>query len=338
MEGEVAHKLLIEGGQAAMFYVNDKPWHGLGTQLHAPPTSDQAIRAARLDWAVAKVPLYVVGGTRLHEVKDRFALVREDRIGLPECQVFGIAGRDYVPLQNTEAFGFFDPIVERGEAMYETAGALGRGERVWVLARMRDDVQAADGDTARRYLLLSNSHNGTSSVQIKFTPVRVVCDNTLTVALGEGGIVPIRHDRRLAQGLDRAKSLLGIIQDRYADLEKLFRRMVAAKTTEDAVKQYLAKVFPDPADTDDATGKKRTDQSRRCALHLFRHGKGHDNKAVAGSVWAAYNGVTEFIDHVKASNRGPDLSSRRLHSVWFGRGAAVKSRALRLAREWVEPV
>ena len=166
----MAHELLIENGKAAMFYVDTPPWHNLGTQLKTTPSSEEAIRFARLDWRVAKVPLYVAGGTRLHEVHDRFALVREDTLGKPDCSVFGIAGRDYVPLQNAEAFEFFDPIVKEGDAVYETAGALGKGERVWVLARLCGEMQVAEGDDIRRYLLLSNSHDGTSSLQVKFTP------------------------------------------------------------------------------------------------------------------------------------------------------------------------
>src|SRR5688572_15272152 len=112
----MAHELLVENGKAAMFYVDTPPWHGLGTPLNSPPTSEQAIEAARLDWQVAKVPLYVAGGTRLHELNHRFALVREDTLHWPHCSVFGVAGRDYVPLQNTEAFAFFDPLIKDGVA------------------------------------------------------------------------------------------------------------------------------------------------------------------------------------------------------------------------------
>ena len=136
----MAHELMVENGRTAMFYVNERPWHGLGTKLNAPPTSEQAIRAAGLDWDVAKVPLYLAGGTRLHEVKDRFSLVRADTVNTAACIIFGITGRDYVPLQNVEAFQFFDPLVRGGDATYETAGALRSGERVWVLARLRGDL------------------------------------------------------------------------------------------------------------------------------------------------------------------------------------------------------
>jgi hypothetical protein len=98
---------------------------------------------------------------------------------------------------------------------------------------------------------------------------------------------------------------------------------------------YLANVFPYPVDVSDKQAHKRADYRRACALHLFHHGKGHDNPAVAGTVWAAYNGVTEFVDHARGTQSGSDHSSRRLHSVWFGQGAGTKSRALSLAGDWV---
>jgi hypothetical protein len=179
----MAHELLIANGKAAMFYVDQEPWHGLGTKLKAPPTSTEAIKAAGLDWRVAKAPLYVAGGTRLHEVKDRFALIRETP-------------------SPPRTVSFLASILGEGAATYETAGALGKGERVWILARLSGDFNVAGGDVIRRYLLLSNSHDGTSSLQVKITPVRVVCNNTLTLALSQGGTLRVRHDRDVKTALE----------------------------------------------------------------------------------------------------------------------------------------
>jgi phage/plasmid-like protein (TIGR03299 family) len=237
---------------------------------------------------------------------------------------------------NAEAFEFFDPLVQSGDAVYETAGALGKGERVWVLARLNGELAIAEGDPTRRYLLLSNSHDGTSSVQMKITAVRVVCNNTLTLALREGGTIRIRHDRDLWSGLDEAKALLGVIESTFDRLEQSFLAMAGARALDDAVNQYLAMVFPYPQDRADRLAAKRVDRQRKCAFHLSKHGKGNENPKVQGTVWAAYNGVTELIDHGKMAKVGADHSSRRLHSGWFGQGAAVKARALQLATEWVE--
>jgi phage/plasmid-like protein (TIGR03299 family) len=326
----MAHELLIDNGRVAMFYVDEEPWHGLGTRLDHPPSSQEAMRVAGLDWTVAKAPLYIAGGTRLHEVPDRFALVREDKIGQPDCDIFGIAGRSYVLLQNREAFQFFDPLVSDGTAIYETAGALGRGERVWIQARLQGDAEIVTGDPVRRFLLLSNSHDGSSSVQVKLTPIRVVCNNTLTRALSQGRTIQVRHDRDMKQRLEHAKELLGVVQAQYDELTALFRRLAAVLLTHERALNYFEDVFPDGSTAETA---KRAVNDRRWARHFYEHGRGNDLPKVRGTLWAAYNGVTELVDHRRPMTADADFTTKRLGSIWFGRGATIKGRALELATE-----
>ena len=326
----MAHELLIENGRASMFYVDDPPWHGLGTRLAAPPTSREAIEAAGLDWTVAKVPLHGVGETHSHELPDRFALLREDLIGDRDGHVFGITGPEYVPLQNRHAFEFFDPLVQEGHAWYVTAGALGRGERVWIQAQLPGDIEVASGDRVRRFLLLSNSHDGKSGVQIQLTPVRVVCNNTLMVALSDGHAINIRHGLDMADRLEQAKALLGLVNQRYDEVAELFRRMAATELTRERALRYFEHVFPN----DTTPGAHRRAQDvRRWALHFYEHGRGTDLPEVRGTLWAAYNGVTELMDHRQARQHGADTTLGRLNSIWFGRGAAIKERALRVAEQ-----
>jgi phage/plasmid-like protein (TIGR03299 family) len=326
----MAHELLIDDGQAAMFYVDERPWHGLGTRLTAPPSSREAIEAARLDWSVVKVPLYVVGGTRIHELPHRFAILREDEIGRKHCHVFGIAGREYTPLQNREAFEFFDPLVQDARATYETAGALGHGERVWIQARLAGDFEVVSGDAVQRFLLLSNSHDGTSSVQVKLTPIRVVCNNTLTSALAKGRTIRVRHDRDVRDRLEHAKELLGVIEAQYLEIAALFRRMAEVRFNQDRAAKYFADVFPERATAD---ANRQSLENRRWALHFYEHGRGNEAPKVRHTLWAAYNGVTELIDHRRPANQAVDYSKKRLRSVWYGAGAATKERALRLAEQ-----
>jgi phage/plasmid-like protein (TIGR03299 family) len=155
----MAHKLHIENGRASMMYVGKEPWHGLGTKLDGPVTSEEAIKAANLDWVVEKKPLVAYDGKHAHPVGNRYAIVRKDCYGQPK-PVFGIVGADYTPLQNRDAFAFFDRIVGRGAAIYHTAGALGDGERVWMLAKLPNPIHVAGDDVTDKFLLLSNSHDG----------------------------------------------------------------------------------------------------------------------------------------------------------------------------------
>ena len=170
----MSHDLATINGQKAMMYYGEVPWHGLGQKLDGPATAAAAIQAANLDWKVEKVPLHIHQGKFCREVPDRFAIVRNDESlfqGPPT--VLGIVGRDYTPLQNREAFDWFDPIADGAKAIYHTAGALGDGERVWILAKLPDAIQVIGDDIADKFLLLSNSHDGSSSVQVKFTPIPV---------------------------------------------------------------------------------------------------------------------------------------------------------------------
>ena len=156
----MSHNLMIQNGEASMMYVGGVPWHGLGTALDKPATAEEAIQAARLDWTVKKLPLYASDGDnsllRL-PVPDKYAVARENSL-----DVLGVVGSSYTTVQNREAFAFFDPIVGKQAAVYHTAGALGKGERVWILAKLPDSIRVVGDDITDKFLLLTNSHDGTA--------------------------------------------------------------------------------------------------------------------------------------------------------------------------------
>jgi phage/plasmid-like protein (TIGR03299 family) len=342
----MAHELHIENGKASMMYVGEEPWHGLGTKLDKPATAAQAIAAAGLDWEVAKKPLLAFDGKVSHPVPDRFAVIRTDWLGQPK-PVFGIVGGEYKPLQNRDAFSFLDQIVGRGAAAYHTAGALGNGERIWVLAKLPDEMRVIGEDIADKFLLLSNSHDGSSAVQIKFTPIRVVCQNTLTMALSEGHALRVPHVRSLRQRMDQAGDMLGIIRACFARIEEKFVEMTRRQLGNGQVQKYLHLVFPDPQDRNDARAKARAASNRLWSEHFFAHGKGTEIRGVRGTLWAAYNGVAELVDHRRPQVGGRRAQStlfghadapadaRRLESAWFGDGCAAKVRAYREACDWL---
>ena len=173
-------------------------------------------------------------------------MVREDLVGTKYCRALGIVSESYRVLQNRDAFHFFDPIVGEGAAVYHTAGALGCGEQVWVLAKLPGEILVAGRDPVEKYLLLSNSHDGGSAVQVKFTPIRVVYQNTLAQALGEGLTYRARHDRDLFGGLRDVRKAMGFITDEYDRLGAAFEAMARVAMDAPAVRAYVAKVFPRP--------------------------------------------------------------------------------------------
>lgn len=314
-----------------MMYVGKPPWHKLGTALVKPATAAEAIRAAQLDWTVIKAPLQCELEHRLLPVPNRFAVVRSDLPDDAPRPILGIVGNQYTPLQNRDAFSWFDEIVGEGAAIYHTAGALGDGERVWILAKLPGEIRVVGDDVADKFLLLSNSHDGSASVQVKFTPIRVVCQNTLTMALRSGPTVRIAHTRDLKQRMISARMKLGIIQKQFGRLEAGFRRMAKVQVTGDRLTKYLELVLPAPADEENTRAIRRVALARQKSAELFETGRGNTLPQVRGSLWAAYNAVTEFVDYYQPGGGG----ERRLDSVWFGDGYLTKARAYRVAAHHV---
>jgi phage/plasmid-like protein (TIGR03299 family) len=321
----MAHELMIENTEASIMYVGQVPWHGLGKQLDNPATSAEAIKAANLDWQVVKKPLYAIeGDTRVKT--DKFAVVRQDKWGQKECKVLGIVGDAYTHVQNSDAFQFFDKIVGAGEAIYHTAGALGNGERIWILAKLPSDIEVK-GDMVNKFLLLANGHDGSLSVQIKFTPIRVVCQNTLTQALTTDATgLRIPHGRSVHARLSKAPEALGIIRKTFDDLQKMFDMMASKELDTDLLNKYHQEVFPLPKEIktkEDAAKDKMMRGMRDAATYFFENGAGNNQPKIKRTLWTAYNGITEFIDHHRQLNSRVD----KLKYIWFGSGNAVKVKA-----------
>jgi phage/plasmid-like protein (TIGR03299 family) len=321
----MAHNLLIQNGQASMFYINEVPWHGLGVKLNQPATAQGAIQAAGLDWRVKKLPLFA--GSKRIPVLDKFAIIRKTVDLVQKTDpVLGVVGKEYTPLQNSQAFSFFDPIVGQDAAIYHTAGVLGQGERVWILAKLPGHIRVVGDDITEKYLLLSNSHDGKSSVQIKFTPVRVVCQNTLTLALNDGAVYRVTHHADIHQKLKQAHEMLGIINSKFDGLEQSFQAMSRVKMNSNLIAEYLATVYPD---SNEPEKQVLVERDRGWSEYFFDQGRGNRMTGVSGSLWAAFNGVTEWQDHRKSRQN----ENQRLSSSWFGETARIKSRAFGVAQD-----
>lgn len=351
----MAHELYSKNDKTAMFYVGHPPWHGLGTKLDNPPTSEQAIKAAGLDWTVDKFPLFVrfgKDGKFFREVQ-RKALMPLDRIDKPECPVFGVVGQDYGIVQNKDAFAFFDPVVKEKQASYETAGALGEGERVWILAKIPGEILIKKEDKIDKYLLLANSHTGLAAVQIKITPVRVVCNNTLMMALASDDTVKIPHFPDVNKRLAFAGKFINNILKSYQELEQKFVAMADEELTETSFTAYLDKVMPVPQLDANASKSRiamheRVISRREACRAFFEAGHKNDPPEIKHTLWSAYNTITYFSDHVMTLPDGfklselyekewddttKDLLAKRLRRLWFGDSASLKVRAYTAAVE-----
>lgn len=295
-----------------MMYTGETPWHGFGKHVENALTSADAIAAAGLDWKVNKSELFLSDGSK---VPGSFANVRSDN-----GAVLGVVGSQYTVLQNKDAFSVADAIVGVKEAMYHTAGALGQGERVWMMLKVPGYIQIVGDDVTEKFLLLSNSHDGSGAVEILFTPIRVVCQNTLNQALsGTKNKFKIRHTINMGGRVEDARAALGFANKHFDIFETVAKKMSATKFTHDELKEYaqMSGVIP--------TEQKMSGRAKNILEELsdlFENGKGAKMLGVRGTVWGAYNSVAEYVDH----KRGSDQEKRSI-SLLYGSGSRIKQEA-----------
>ncbi len=311
------HHLRIPRTPSPYPIVQPSPWQDFGTDLDNPATAREAIEFAGLDYTVVKKPMREFAEpNHPGDVSDHWVTVRTDT-----GEVLGIVDESYEPVQNRDAFAFFDTLVGSDEAIYETAGVLGRGERIWILAKLPGYIKVNRKDIVGKYLLLSNSHDGSSLVRVKLTPIRVVCNNSLTAALQGAGEVHIGHTANAAEEMKQALSLLGLTNSLYEELGAIFNRMALTKITDKQLLDYVQTLVPDEGEGDD-TGENKAIRDAFLALH--ESGQGADLSR--GTLWGAFNCVSEYTDHRMEGDPGS-----RLESMWFGRGEQLKLKAFQLA-------
>ena len=316
------HNLEERNGQASMFYSGQVPWHQLGRRLDRPATAEEAMTEARLDYTVVKRPMKaIIHGRHYADVPMAFATIRTDT-----NVVLGVVGSRYEPVQNSQCFSFFDPLIERDEAIYHTAGVLGLGEKIWLLAKLPDCIRIGKkGDPIEKFVLLYNSHDGSSHIRVKLTPIRVVCNNTLTAALsGSDQEVRIKHTAAATEKLQEAHKVLELTNQLYRELDYIFNRMALRKVTSQQLVDYVKTLVPD---NEQAESNTRTENTRNHILYLH-----DDTKEAAmhrGTLFGAFNAVTELTDHYTSNQNN---ASKQLKSTWFGgSGEQLKLRAYKLA-------
>lgn len=318
----MSDNLNVRNGKASMMYLGEVPWHGLGTKLDNSATAEEAIQAAGLDFTVEKFRLQTT--TNNLPVESHFATVRTDTM-----EVLGIVGSRYEPIQNRDAFTTFDALVGEGEAIYHTAGALGKGERIWILAKLPEYIRVSGNDLVEKYLLLVNSHDGSSTVRVKLTPIRVVCENTLSLALsGAEQEVHIRHTLNAKEKLKEAHEILGLTNKLYAQLDAIFNCMSETMVHGKSLTDYIETVFPNRPESQDNSWITKV---RYKIVELAESGQGAE--MARGTLWGAYNAVTEYVDHYRGAKAD---ETQRLKSMWFGSGEGIKKNAFSIAVDMLE--
>lgn len=323
----MSHELeIFENGDASIAYAGDVPWHGLGYKVSNDLTPEQMMEAARLDWTVDTVPLPAMyNGRKINT--GHSALIRSS-----DSKVLDVITDDWNPLQNLEAFQFFNDFVGAGDMSMHTAGSLMGGKMVWGLAKINDSFELFGGDKVEGYLLFSNPHQYGKSIDVRFTPIRVVCNNTLTLALGNktSNMVKINHRREFNP--DMVKQTLGVASDKLAKYKEMAAFLGTKKYSNENIIEYFNRIFPKTSDLKNASVEKSgVPQSRAANLAMEALHEQPGARFAEGSWWQAYNSVTYLTDHVLGRS-----ADTRLASAWYGVNQSKKIQALNLAVEMAE--
>jgi phage/plasmid-like protein (TIGR03299 family) len=316
------HELsFAENGEAEMFYVGPEPWHRRGQKLDGPATAREAIEAAHLDWTVELQPIYRGGSEGSVVVPDRYAIVRTDN-----DKMFDIVSSDYEIVQNVENFDLFEGVIGQGQAVYHTAGALRDGRVVFILAKLPDTIEVVKNDPIEKFILLSTSHDRTKSLEMAITPIRVVCMNTLRVAMRDARHrIKIKHTSGLFDRAVEAREALQLTDAYYQimmeGVDRLARTPMRTRDMEEYASAYL-NVNPEKPEMN-----RNTAAAHEQLCDLFETGRGQDIPGVRGTAYAAFNATTEFVDNYGLVKVDSDIrqdseiaQDLRMYRSWFGRG------------------
>ena len=311
----------------SFFSVKEKPWHGLGQIVSDYPTSAEALQFAGLDYVVEKHKLY----TQRNEyenpqiaVPDYFATIRTDT-----DTVLGVVGKDYEVVQNTDAFSFFDAIVGGEGIQYETAGALGKGERIFITAKLPSYIKVGRDDLIEQYLFLTTSHDGYGSITAAFTPIRIVCNNTLNAAMhNHTNSIKIRHTANAKERLEQAHRVMGISNQLSIQLEEVFNNWTRVRITDPELQQLIRLAMVPNKEVLQNIQACKWNELSTCFNNMCNAvyeyaltSPTQQTETTVGTLFGAYNAVTGYFQNVRSYKD----DEAKLKSLLYGGTAQIKT-------------
>lgn len=304
-----------------MAYFGSIPWHGLGTQLEESDLYDiqAGLTKSGTDWEVRLDDLFTGDGRK---VPGKCVTRVTDNASL------GVVGLRYHPLQNRKAFEWFQPFLDNKLCALHTAGSLAGGRKVWVLAQINSpNAEIIKGDEIAKFVMLSNSHDGSSAVRVGFTPIRVVCCNTLAMAhsAASSKLIRLRHSTKLQVNLDTIRDIMNLANQEFEATAEQYRFLANKTVNPSDLRKYVKTLqgVENVADADLSTKQSNIldDIIGRCI-----RGIGSQIQGVTGTWWAALNGYTEYLNWKSGRN-----NNNRMNNLWFGTGVAENKNALEVA-------
>lgn len=268
-----------------MFYTRETPWHGLGVRVMEAPRSKEALIAAGLNWKVVQEDIFTDSGVKVSGFK---ANIRET-----DEKVLGVVTDRYRVIQNDEAFAFTDELLGQG-VRYETAGSIQDGKKVWLLAHLPHEYIIA-GEKISPYLVFYNTHDGSGAIKVAITPIRVVCNNTLNLALNTAKRAwSAIHTGDIMYKMEDAKNTLFMAEKYMEELGKEFENLRKKKLSDKQVIDYIELLIP--AD-DKATAQQKKNTQRLQEDMKIRYFDAPDLKEVGKNAYRFINAVSDFATH-----------------------------------------
>lgn len=345
----MAHNLYYneKSKEHSFFSVKEKAWHGLGKVVENHPTSAEAIKHAGLNYTVEKRPLFTLDNANFDQlnaladgiaaelsVPDYFATIRTDTE-----EILGVVGKDYQIVQNTAAFSFFDSIVGNNTGIqYETAGVLGKGERIFITAKLPGYLKVGRDDLIEQYVFLTTSHDGYGSITAAFTPIRIVCQNTLNAAIGnKQNSIKIRHTANAIERLKQAHQLMGITKSLANEMEQLFNHWSKIRITDRELKKLIGIAM---APSKEVLKSLHEEKFHHLSTHYMNivdkvveyalAAPAQQQITTKGTLFGAYNAVSGYFQNVR--NFGTE--ENKLRSILWGTGLQRTQTAFNLCDEY----
>jgi|TARA_R110001592_G_scaffold61672_11_gene188381 phage/plasmid-like protein (TIGR03299 family) len=305
-----------------MAYADALPWHGLGVKVHNDLSPQQMMQKAGVDWKVHEVESFVeFNGTKMPTGQK--SLIRET-----DGKILTNVGENWHPCQNETAFEFFQDYVAAGDMEMHTAGSLKGGQYVWALAKVKESFDLFGGDQVDSYMLFSNPHVYGKSIDVRFTPIRVVCNNTLTFALNGEVNRAVKINHKSEFNTDMVKDQLGIAHEKFAKYKEMAEFLGSRPFSVENMLNYYNEVFPltSGSNEDEVVYETLSGQAKNCVDNLQTQ---PGAEYAEGSWWQVFNAATYVTDHIHGRN-----ADNRLHSQWYGQNQLRKIKAAEKAVEY----
>jgi len=320
----MAHMLEIVAGEAQMAYAGETPWHNLGTQVSNDLTPNQMMEKAGVDWEVEEDESYIDFNGEKRSTGQK-SLVRKT-----DGKILTNVGENWHSCQNEEAFDFFNEFVLAGDMEMHTAGSLKGGRYVWALAKVKESFDIFGGDQVDSYMLFANPHQYGKAIDVRFTPIRVVCNNTLTFALDKESNRAVKVGHRTAFDADAVKNTMGLAHEKFAKYKEMAEFLGSRRFSVDNLLQYYNEVFPLTGESAKNQKEVTKDTISRPARQVFDVLETQPGAEFAeGTWWQAFNAATYFTDHLQGRN-----ADNRLYNQWFGTNQNRKIKAAEKAVEY----